>query len=214
MTVSTLSLPNFTQNDAATYKTNIDATLAAHNGVAGGLAPSAMTSPAMAVMFQPATLPDGTVIAAQSLSGIGAPSAHPRIDRLYLDLNDRQIKRAVGAEADSAVAPSIPLGSYPIASVRLTVGMTAITNSDIVDDRPSCSSTACEIRGDGYTSIVDPDGLMRVSVGKTASDPRIVVKLHTAGTLEIQDSNGAKIGVIDDKGNLSIAGKLTENATL
>lgn len=213
MATSTINLPVFTQMDATTYKTAIDSTVRAHNEVAGAFAPSELVEPAMAVMLQPATLSDGTVIAAQTVGGIGAPSSNSRVDRIYFDMNSRTVQRAVGGEAEKPVAPSIPTTAYPIARIELKAGDTAIFNEAIIDDRPLVQASPAQYDGQGYAQIYGPDGLSRLIVGKGDSDPRVIIKLPSTGSVEIQDSAGKKVAVIDDKGNASFAGTVTSNAT-
>lgn len=208
MTVATISLPNFTTQDATTYKTSIDSSLSAHNTVAGALAPSALPTPAMAIMVQPAIMANGIVIPAQTVGGIGAPSANKRIDRIYLDMPSRSIQRMVGQEASSPVAPSLPLTAFPIAQIELSVGDTAIVNTAIIDERPLMTMNACLFDGQGYTVVLGPDAYGRMYI----SNNKVTFVLPDDG-IEFQSAKGATLAKLDSVGNLSIAGKVTENAT-
>lgn len=213
MTVATINLPNFTIQDAATYKASIDATIAAHNGVAGAFAPSALANPGMGIMVQSAVLPGGTVIPAQSIEGIGAPTAATRIDRVFFDMTTRRLGRMLGTESATPVAPSLPYTAYPIAQIELSPGDTAILNSAIVDDRPLTQQGACYYDGAGYTVVTGPDGMGRVYIGNVASNPKTILVMHADGLVEFQNAKGATVATLDSVGNLSIAGKVTENAT-
>ncbi len=114
-----------------------------------------MATPAMGVTIEAGLLMDGTVVVAQNVTGIGAPSANPRIDRIYFDLNLRQFQRVVGAEAATPTKPALPFGVFPVCSIYMTVGQTSIVNANITDERTMIAAPAAFFAGDGYTSIVD-----------------------------------------------------------
>ena len=206
MTVRTPVQPSFTAQDAASYKGNIDATIAVNSEIGGLFAPHEQAVLALGITMEAGSFMDGTSIAATSLSGIGLPTTGPRIDRIYLDLNSRLYVRIVGTEAVSPaapVAPAYPFGKFPIAQVLLNPTDTVITNDAIIDERTMVTAPAAFFNGDGYLTIVDPDGLVRFLVGKTANDPRIIVRFHlNNGTSKIegQQSDGAVKWNIYDNG--------------
>lgn len=213
--VTKFQQPDFTGQDATTYKSSIDNSIAMLAQLAKQFAPREMATPALGITIEEGILSDGTHIAAQNVAGIGAPSASPRIDRIYYDMNLRSFQRVVGAEASSPVAPSLPFGAIPIAQIYLTVGMTAIRNADIMDDRSFMLAPVAFLAGDGYTSIVGADGLLRVIIGKGGVDHRIIFRLHndSDAKIQIQNSSGATVAELDASGNIKIAGTLTQNAT-
>lgn len=213
--VTKFQQPDFTGQDAATYKSSIDNSIAMLAQLAKQFAPREMATPALGITVEEGILSDGTHVAAQNVAGIGAPSANPRIDRIYYDMNLRSFQRAVGAEASSPVAPSLPFGSIPIAQIYLTVGMTAIRNADIMDDRSFMLAPVAFLAGDGYMSIVGADGLLRVIIGKGGVDNRIIFRLHNDidAKIQIQNSSGTTVAEWDASGNMKIKGTLTENVT-
>ena len=64
-----------------------------------------------------------------------SPITNPRIDRVVYDNISGVIEIVAGTEAGSPVVPLIPDEKSPICQVALTVGMTAITNALITDER-------------------------------------------------------------------------------
>lgn len=215
MSVSKFEQPEFTTQDAATYKANIDNSIDVLAQTGKQFAPREMASPALGITVEAGLLMDGTVVAAQNITGIGAPTANPRIDRIYYDLNLRSFQRVVGSEAATPTPPALPYGVFPVASVYMTVGMTAIRNDDITDDRTMIVAPAAFFAGDGYTSIVDAAGLLRMIIGKAGSDNRFIVRLHndSSATYVIQNSSGQTVAEIEASGNMRLKGTLTENVT-
>lgn len=64
-----------------------------------------------------------------------APVNYPRIDRYVRDEADASFTYIQGTEDPSPVPPAIPAGTIPMARVNLYVGMTEVTQQDIVDER-------------------------------------------------------------------------------
>ncbi|QPB10366.1 hypothetical protein AbSZ3_01 [Acinetobacter phage Ab_SZ3] len=193
--VSKFEQPNFTAQDAATYKANIDNSIRVLAETGKQFAAREMATPAMGVTIESGLLMDGTVVVAQNVTGIGAPSANPRIDRIYFDLNLRQFQRVVGAEAATPTKPALPYGVFPVCSIYLTVGQTSIVNANITDERTMIAAPAAFFAGDGYTSIVDAAGLLRMIIGKAGVDNRFITRLHndTDAKFVIQNSSGADV---------------------
>ena len=214
MTTSIFVQPSFTTQDAASYKAAIDAAIAVISKPALQFAPREQAVLGMGITIEAGVLMDGVVINATSITGIGVPAVNPRIDRIYLDLNTRLFVRVVGVVAATPVPPALPLGVYPIAQVLINPTDTVIANSQIIDERTAVMVSAAYLRGDGYTTIVDPDGLIRVLMGKTANDPRVIVRLHTidaTSKVQFQNSAGATIAELDGTGALKIKGVLTQS---
>jgi len=215
MTVSSFVQPNFTTQTATQYKTNIDNSIAVLAEVAGQFAPREAATPAMSVVISDGMLMDGSVISAATVSGIGAPSTNNRIDRIYLDLADKTFKRKNGVEAASPVPPVLDIGVYPICQILVRPGAMSLRNSDIIDERTAVTAPIAILK-DGYTTLVDPNGLTRILIGKPGFDNRIVVRLHSddSGSLfELQNSSGVTVATIDATGNLKVKGTITANAT-
>lgn len=215
MSVSKFSQPDFTAQDAAAYKTSIDSSIAALAQYAIQFAPTEMATPAMGIQVDAGLMMDGTVLPAQNLTGIGAPSSDPRIDRVYLDINTQTLQRLVGTEAASPTPPPYPIGVFPICQIVFYVGQTSIVNADIIDERNMISIPVGEVKG-AYTQIVDPDHLTRILIGRGGVDNRIIIKTHTSDALSkvvVQDSSGTPIFSIDGAGNVIAKGSITPNGT-
>jgi len=138
MATATAELPDNTNQDPATYKRNIDATAQVHHELAGQFAVHESATPGMSivvdggVIFTGATLLNSTL---KTLSGIGAPAADPRIDLIYLNSLTGGIVKLAGVESSSPIIPNVPAKCWPLAYIELSVGMTAITNAEIVPIR-------------------------------------------------------------------------------
>ncbi len=101
-------------------------------------APSAQDTPNMTVAIAAGAILSGstrTEVAAQSTATITAPATHPRIDLVVVDKTTGAVSVVAGAEGASPSEPALPAGKLPVALVALSVGMTAITNSNITDVR-------------------------------------------------------------------------------
>lgn len=203
MTVAIFTQPAFTAQDAASYKANIDNSMLVAGEIVRQFAPREMAVLGMGVTIEAGTLIDGVTIPATSITGIGAPTVNPRIDRVYFDMNTRLFVRLVGVEAVAPVAPAYPLGVYPIAQLYFAVGDTLLTNANIIDDRAMIIVPAAYMRGDAYTTIVDAAGLTRILIGKAGIDNRVIVRMQQndgSARFEIQQSDGTVTCAITDKG--------------
>lgn len=213
MAVKEFVQPAFQSQDNTTYKAAIDAAIAVLAEIGRPFAPRAMAVPGMGILVESGSLFDGTVIAAANVSGIGAPAANPRIDRVYFNPASRAFARVVGVENVAPVAPALPLGMFAIADILLTVGMTTITNASITDIRPVLIPAAW-MDGAGNTVLVDPDGLYRFIVGRTVAAGGTgftVYKHHSANgasKLVGRDANDVDRWAFYDNGVLQF-GKLT-----
>lgn len=130
--------PNAVEQSPAEYKVAIDAHAEAVHRTATAFVPYEQATPNMTVRLAAGAILSGTTItevAAQNTATITAPSTNPRIDRVVIDKTTGAVSVVAGSEEASPSAPDIPAGKLPVARVALTVGMTAITNSDIADER-------------------------------------------------------------------------------
>lgn len=142
MAVGTFVQPDFEtqKGDGTAYATNLDNAIAAMKGIGGGLAVHEAATPNMTVVVDAGTIQDasdGTVIAVAqtTTSTITAPSAEPRWDIVYVTLADGTLGIETGVEAASPSLPTLDPGLWALAKIYLTVGMTAIANTDITDMR-------------------------------------------------------------------------------
>jgi hypothetical protein len=149
MTVSTFTQPDNTTQTGSAYKTAIDGAIHVHHRVAGAFAchqqdGNSPDAPDMTVVVDAGALVRAGLvpleIAQQSTSAMTAPSGNPRRDIVYIDNSTGAVGVATGAEAVSPSDPAVPAGKTAVARVRLTVGMTEITNADIDDLRVSGAS--------------------------------------------------------------------------
>lgn len=100
------------------------------------LSPSSLR--AMQVKVAAGWLFDGvtfTEITAQTSPLIAAPLSASRIDRLVASALTGAISVVGGTEAAVPAAPTIPVGSVPLARIALAVGVTRIGNSMLTDER-------------------------------------------------------------------------------
>lgn len=216
MTVKTFIQPSFTTQDAASYKAAIDNAIAVLSEPARQFAPRQMASPGLGITIEAGSLQDGSVVNAANVTGIGAPASKPRIDRVYFDLNTKVFVRAVGAEATTPVVPAIPFGTYLICQIYMTVGMTAITNADIIDERTAVFAPLATLVG-GYTQITDADGLIRVLIGRGSIDNRIILRLQTndaTSKVYVQNADGTPVFSIDGTGAVRAKGTITPSTTI
>ena len=122
----------------------------------GQFAPYASSPPDLAINISAGAIKDefgialggtGTVIGAAQETNLAlwsSPTIHNisampvqfgRIDRLYIDIFQGTLKRVVGVESLTPVAPSYPETAIPLCQVSLSVGQTAICNAHITDER-------------------------------------------------------------------------------
>lgn len=133
--VETFAQPDFTAQDAATYKANIDASIQVVAEIGAQFACRESNPVGMKMVVEAGVLRNGTPVAAYEVSGIGAPGGNPRIDRICINPADGTYQRRVGAEAAVPVPPTIPTGWVSLCQILYYVGQTFIANSDILDER-------------------------------------------------------------------------------
>lgn len=140
MTVATFTQPDFTTQDAATYKSSLDASIAVMAQVGGMFAchQSHPSTPNMTVKVDAGRLFAGgavTSVAQQTSGTITAPVGNPRIDRVCIHSSTGVAVVVTGTAAGSPTAPAIPAGYLPCAQIALTTSTTAITDGIITDER-------------------------------------------------------------------------------
>lgn len=208
--------PDFTTQDATTYKASIDHAVEALIEMATPFFVHAATPAGMSVVVEGGYTPAGAHIGPWTLADIGAPTQHPRRDVIYLDLNTGNLARAVGNEAPSPSLPAVPFGVLILAVLHLTPTTTVITQ-DLIEDRRVTVGPHMVFATGGYTYLVDPDGLYRFIIGRNGIDNRIILKMHGksgSSAIEFQNADGAVIARLSDQGDLHLKGKLTQEAAL
>ena len=138
--VSTFVQPDFTSQTATVYKTSIDDAVAVHHQIAGPFAVHEKAVPDLQVLIDAADFSVFTTritvsIAQQTTTSFTAPSVNPRNDVISIDTLTGVFSITNGAEDPSPSDPVYTTDELPIARIRLTVGMTEITNADIDDIR-------------------------------------------------------------------------------
>jgi hypothetical protein len=169
MTVSTFTQPDNTTQTGSAYKTAIDGAAHVHHRIAGAFAchqqnGNSPDAPDMTVVVDAGALVRAGLapleVAQQSTSALTAPSGNPRYDIVYIDNSTGTVGVAAGAEAASPSDPAIPAGKTAVARVRLTVGMTEITNVDIDDLRLFVAPPASAISySSGSPQILDAENV-------------------------------------------------------
>ena len=137
--VSKFIQPDMTAQDAASYKTNIDGSIAVLAQMGAGFAPRAQDTPDMTLRVDPGALfnrGSGGFIAAvgQNTDAIVAPVSDSKIVRVYVT-EAGVVGTVEGAASATPVAPSYPAGCLPIAQITVASATTTLTNAMITDER-------------------------------------------------------------------------------
>lgn len=141
MPVSTFTQPNFTTQDAASYKANLDAAAAALYQLAGGFIAHEASTPNMTIVVEPGRLSLPTTggliftTGQQTSSTISPPTTNPRIDLAVIDSTSGILSIIEGTEDADPIIPDFALNQLPICKIALSVGQSSITNADITDQR-------------------------------------------------------------------------------
>jgi hypothetical protein len=139
MTVAKFVQPNYTTQSAAVYKAAIDAAIAVLATVGGDYACHAKDTPDMQVLVDAGQLfTTGSTLVSntqQTSATITAPVTNPRIDRIVINDQTGVVAVVTGSEAASPTAPTITVGTRPIAQILLQTSSTVISNSMITDER-------------------------------------------------------------------------------
>lgn len=131
-------VPNFNADDAATYKATLDGNAQVALQTAAAFSAYAQIVPNMTLIVAAGTLTIlgvPTIKALQFTPTFSAPVTNPRIDRIVLSVTTGIISVLTGAEAAVPVPLTVGFGFSPICQVSLAVGVAALTNSMITDER-------------------------------------------------------------------------------
>lgn len=224
--VGTWSLPNYTVDDATTYKNKIDADAAVTQRYADNFAPHPAASPAMSVVvdagFVVAVLPNGqqtvTEHAQQTVTIGTAPSApNNRIDLVVVDAGTGTATVVAGTPAGSPAAPTLPAGKFQVAQVSVPNTATSIGADNITDLRaaqivgvPAVPWAVGGGTGDAITATYAPaitsltDGLIlgvRSPGANTTTTPTFAPNGLTAHT--ITKNGGSALAAGDIPANLA-----------
>lgn len=214
MPVSPIAQPNFTSQDATTYKTAIDDSTNVSSNIGHAFAPTQKSTPGMLITVNPGVITiDGQpeYKAAQDTTTIVAPVSNSRIDRVFLDPSDGNVGVATGVESASPSAPTIPSFGIPIARIFLYVGQTSILNDDITDERAlfsdstsNNSAVAREIGGTAYQNLLgfpcNPtleylafDSINQIApTGMTFSRSSAATRINALGIIETMPVNAMR----------------------
>lgn len=138
MSTAQHQVTNFNSDNAATYKSKLDGNSQVAAAFSAAFQCYAQTVPNMTLNVAAGVHRVGgqfLVISLQTTGAFVAPIANPRIDRIALREVDALLVVLPGTENAVPVAPIYPLGFIPVAQVQLAVGVAALTNSMINDER-------------------------------------------------------------------------------
>lgn len=147
--VGTWDDSDFETQTGTVYKTNLDNNLAVGKRLTDAFAPHAKASPDMNVLIDAGPIfADGvfTEKSQQTVGPFSAPVSNPRIDRIVIDAVTGDAEIVAGTEAGSPTAPNVPDEKIPVCQIALTVGMVAITNLIISDERISGSVSVISVK--------------------------------------------------------------------
>ncbi len=115
-----------------------DEAIKIHRRIAGAFFAHQSNPKGMTVTVEPGQIFSGAVITEIPLTitaPIVAPTTNPRIDRIIYNRDTGAVSVLTGSEAVSPVPPTLNTGLRPIAQLRLKVGQTEISDSDLTDER-------------------------------------------------------------------------------
>ncbi|GEM_PF-3948929 len=133
------SQPDFTTQDPATYKANLDGAVKALAHLGAGFSPRATTPASLQIQIDAGAMYDrgqGGFYAQepQLISAIAPPLANSKVVRVYVDQSG--LAGVVeGATAAAPAAPDYPAGVWPICRFVVASGQDAITDEQIIDER-------------------------------------------------------------------------------
>jgi len=214
MTVNTFTQPDNTAQSGAAYKTNLDAGIAVHQILAGAFAPHQQTTADMTVAVDAGVIfnvdtDTRIAVAAQNTATLTAPATNPRNDIIYIDETTGAVAVATGTEAASPSDPAIPASKIPIAKIALTVGMTEITNADLIDYRTGVFTGWLKPDGDG-------SGLSGIGVADQVARDNTILNAFEIARIDGLATKGMVNTVIDtfnDAAGISALGGATHDTT-
>ena len=130
--------PNYATQTGTTFPVGLANCLMDLKRLGNNFNPFAQATPNMTIGVDAGHIGNGTTlteIAPQDTPAFTAPVSNPRIDRVVIDRASGALSVVAGTEASSPTPPAIPAGKCPVAQVLLTVGMVAIANASITDER-------------------------------------------------------------------------------
>ncbi|MDQ0248349.1 hypothetical protein J2W22_000396 [Sphingomonas kyeonggiensis] len=145
MTVHTYGSIDFNQPNTGSPFPTLNGDLSVLARLAAAFAPHETAPPSMAVTLDAGALfvaGAPVEVKAQTSATIAPPTANPRIDRVTISPSTGLLTVTAGTEAANPVPPAVPAGQLPVAQLRLDVGMTAITNARIRDERVAPTGTS------------------------------------------------------------------------
>jgi len=177
------TLPDFTSQDAATYKAGIDSSVAVNNELGGQFYTTQSATPAMSVSVSDGVLSSGAIVAAQTAVITPASLSNDRIDLVVIDTGGLASVIA-GLEGALPEPPVTGAGQYPIATVYVSAFTTEIFNIFITDARSVVGTSEGGISDGTKRKIVhgfvDPD-----NVAMTPDDgTRTLTYSHSSGTVQ------------------------------
>lgn len=129
---------NFETQTGTAYKTALDNSIRAGKRIANAFAAHQNTPPSMSVVIEPGMLWVSSNLletGQQVISGITAPVANSRIDRIVIDKTTGAVSHVQGAEAVSPTVAAIPSNKLPCVHFQLFPGQTVIVNGGLNDER-------------------------------------------------------------------------------
>lgn len=201
MTVATFNQTDYTTQDSATYKANIDADINVLAKLGQMFAPHSAGNNSMYAEIDPGilTFPDGSNATHSShiLGAFNAPTGgNNKIDLITIPANGLLNANIIeGTPAANPSPPACPAGNLPIAQVFLSTGMNAILNSNITDVRGWLVSGIPTISS-GSWNMGDADGNQYCSVGFCPSSVIFIGAGNSTNSASIGIDNGTLRGCI------------------
>jgi hypothetical protein len=192
MTVATFNQTDYTSQDSASYKANIDADINVLAKLADLFAPHQSNAANMTITLDAGRLqtPSGNQAnkAAQVSPAMNAPTGgNNRIDLAVIDANGN-VAIITGTPAPSPSAPTLTAGNLAIAQILLATGMNSILNGNITDIRsfmlpkgPIFSYTTWDMSATGNQAV---------PVGFTPSSVILIASPAGNNTVSIGLDNG------------------------
>jgi len=199
--------PNFTSQDATTYKASLDGAAKVAKRIVDAFAPHESSPQAMTVTIDAGAVLNGVTLTektAQTTGTITAPVGNPRIDRVVIDAATGVISVITGTPAGSPAPPAITSGKLPNCQVLLQTSSTFIGNSMITDERSL-------VYGNVLASVVATTGVVTplvqasgVNLVLESTGSNVVFKIN--GTNYWQINNPDLLPSADDTSSAGSAG--------
>ncbi len=200
MTTAQFQIPDYTLDDAASYKAKLDGNAAVVARIGAAYQAYAASTPNMTVKVAAgALLVAGAVVenAIQTTGTITAPVSNSRIDRVVIDATTGVVSVITGTSGVSPSAPALTAGKLPVAQVLLTSASTAITNSMITDERVAQAPAAS---GGGFmplTASIGSNALTASLAAGTTLNFNDGTSVTLASTITVTASSGSTLGTVN-----------------